>query len=63
MNEISQLRALKKDLFEKETHLNERIMEEMDKERLLMNKEINAHKMQFEYELGEKDKRIKEIKT
>ena len=36
-------------------------MEEMTKERQLMQKEIKAHKMQFEYELGEKDKRVKEL--
>ena len=53
--------ALKKDLDEKEKHINERIMEEMAKERQLMNGEIKAHKMQFEYELGEKDKRLKEL--
>ena len=53
--------ALKKDLDEKEKHINERIMEEMAKERQLMNGEIKAHKMQFDYELGEKDKRLKEL--
>ena len=53
--------ALKKDLDEKEKHINERIMEEMAKERQLMNGEVKAHKMQFDYELGEKDKRLKEL--
>ena len=61
LNEINALTALKKDLDEKEKHINERIMEEMAKERQLMNGEIKAHKMQFEYELGEKDKRLKEL--
>ena len=28
-----------------------------------MNGEIKAHKMQFEYELGEKDKRLKELQA
>ena len=63
LNEINSLNALKKDLFEKEKHINERIMEEMAKERQLMNGEIKAHKMQFDYELGEKDKRIKELQA
>ena len=61
MEENNALIALKKDLDEKEKHINERIMEEMAKERQLMNGEIKAHKMQFEYELGEKDKRVKEL--
>ena len=34
----------------------------MAKERVLMKKEIRAHEMQFEYELSEKDKTIKEQK-
>ena len=61
MEENNALIALKKDLDEKEKHINERIMEEMAKERQLMNGEIRAHKMQFDYELGEKDKRLKEL--
>ena len=35
----------------------------MAKERQLMNGEIKAHKMQFDYELGEKDKRVKELQA
>ena len=61
MEDNNALIALKKDLDEKEKHINERIMEEMAKERQLMNGEIKAHKMQFDYELGEKDKRVKEL--
>ena len=61
MEDNNALIALKKDLDEKEKHINERIMEEMAKERQLMNGEIKAHKMQFDYELGEKDKRLKEL--
>ena len=34
----------------------------MAKERILMKKEIQAHEMQFEYEISEKDKSIKELK-
>ena len=30
----------------------------MSKERILMKKEIRAHELQFEYEIGEKDKSI-----
>ena len=62
LNEISSLRGLKQELNDKKELLNERIKEEMAKERILMKKEIQAHEMQFEYEISEKDKSIKELK-
>ena len=34
----------------------------MTKERIVMKKEIRAHELQFEYEISEKDKSIKELK-
>ena len=34
----------------------------MTKERIVMKKEIRAHELQFEYEIGEKDKNINELK-
>ena len=62
LNEISSLRGLKQELNDKKNLLNERIKEEMAKERILMKKEIQAHQMQFDYEINEKDKSIKELK-
>ena len=43
--------------------MNERIAEELDKEKIRMQKEISAHRSQHVYELSEKDKKISEIEN
>ena len=43
--------------------VNEKIAEELGKEKVRMQKEIAAHRSQHVYELGEKDKKIKELEN
>ena len=43
--------------------MNERIAEELEKDKIRMQKEIAAHRSQHAYELSEKDKKIQELEN
>ena len=61
--ELEALKANQRDLDEKSQQVDQRIAEELGKEKIRMQKEIAAHRSQHSYELAEKDKKIIELEN
>ena len=61
--ELEAVKANQKDLTEQADNVNEKIAEELGKEKIRMQKEIAAHRSQHAYELSEKDKKILELEN
>ena len=61
--ENEQLKAQVADLDGGSKDAEQRLHEELNKQRVQMDKEIAAHQSQHAYELGDKDKKINELNT
>ena len=59
--ELEALKANQKDLEEQAENMNDRIADELGKEKVRMQKEIAAHRSQHDYEIRQKDKKIGEL--
>lgn len=61
--ENEQLKAQNADLADGSNSADQRIEEELNKQRIQTDKEIAAYQSQHAYELGDKDKKISELQT